>query len=48
MRGSSTSKSLYLCEKLFHALDDQDPQDLARFKELIPAIKEYTWVETKV
>jgi hypothetical protein len=27
---------------------DQDPQDLARFKELIPAIKEYTWVETKV
>ncbi|TDG00910.1 nucleotidyltransferase family protein [Paenibacillus piri] len=39
--GFSYIEVLNLCDKLFHMLDDQDPQDLARFKDLLPPIKEY-------
>lgn len=37
---------LYICEHLFYSLDEHDPEDINRFKELLPLIKQY--VDTRL
>ncbi|GMK39093.1 hypothetical protein PCCS19_21470 [Paenibacillus sp. CCS19] len=42
--GFDFTEVLYICDKIYDELFDQSPKDIARFKELLPAIKEYVAV----
>lgn len=39
--GFDFTEVLYICDKIYDELFDQLPEDIARFKELLPSIKEY-------
>lgn len=39
--GFDFTEVLYICDKIYDELFEQSPEDIQRFKELLPSIKEY-------